>query len=169
MNLRSDTMIAPSTNSKFGRMRPPQILILVIVRNEKKYGYEILKELREIFEGVWEPKTGAVYPLIKKLQDNGLLVSEMRGDKEYYGLSEEGRELLVEMLPKIGSMVFMATKFMTVATKALDDFGLEMSKLNDTYDPADEDKLTNLINMRDHMESELARIKEKIRRMEEVN
>ena len=35
--------------------------MLVILRKGPMYGYEVLKVLREEFQGFWEPQTGAMY------------------------------------------------------------------------------------------------------------
>jgi len=159
-------MIGHFPGKKFKGVRPPQMFILLVVRNDKKYGYEILKELRDVFDGVWEPKTGFIYPLIRKMQDDGLLISEIVDDREYYGLSDDGRELLSDMLPHFGHMVFMATRVATVVSKAMDDLGLEMAEMKDPNDATDEERLAHLTEMRNHIESELVRINDKINEIE---
>jgi Predicted transcriptional regulators len=159
-------MIGHFPGKKFKGVRPPQLFILLIVRNEKKYGYEILKELRDVFDGAWEPKTGFIYPLIRRMRDDGLLVSEIVDDREYYGLSDDGRELLLEMLPHFGHVVFMATKVAAVVSKAMEDLDVEMAEFKDPLDTTDEEKLAHLKEMRDHMENELAKINEKINEIE---
>ena len=162
----SDTMMGPHHKNKFGRARPLQLLILMIVRNEKKYGYEILKELRDAFGDVWEPQTGTVYPVIKKLQTRGLLDSEIIDDKEYYWLTEKGKEFLSKILPEVGYIVFMAAKFMTIVTKTMDEFGVEASKMEDPHDDTEDEKLSHLKEVRSHMEFELQKINEKINKIE---
>ena len=159
-------MIGRFPSDKFGRMSPPQLLILMMVRNERKYGYEILKELREIFEGMWEPKTGMVYPLLKKMQESGLLDSEMIGDREYYGLTDEGRETLMEMLPKIGFMISMATRFMVLVNKTVEEFGIELMDISEMHDHS-EINVAHLLDVRDHLRSELEKIEEMIEKQKE--
>jgi len=160
-------MFGPINSDKYGRIRPPKLLILMIVRNEKKYGYEILKELREIFDGIWEPKTGVIYPWIKKLNEQGLLTSETVDEKEYYGLSEEGKGLLLEVLPKFGSMVFMSAKYTTVVTDTMNDLDLEISKIDFHRDHTPEERLAHLKKVKRHLESEMERIDGRIKKIEE--
>jgi len=147
-------------------MGAPKILIMMMVRNERKYGYEIIKEMREIFDGIWEPQTGFVYPLIKKMQEKGLLDSEMIDNKEYYGLTDSGRILLTETLPRVGSMFSMAARFMTLVNKTVDDLGIELMDLNTIFDNVDRDRKAHLIDVRDHLRAELERVEEKIRTIE---
>ena len=159
-------MIGRFSSEKHGKMRPPQIIILMIVRNEKKYGYEILKELRDVFGETWEPKTGSIYPLIKKMQENGLLDSEMIDDREYYGLTKDGSEALMEILPRIGGMISVAARFMTLVNKVIDEFGIEPANVNDMICETDVEKLDHLREIRDHLRDELEKIEEMISKNE---
>jgi len=155
-------MFGPFIHGTHLKVSPPQLLILITVRNGKKYGYEILKDLRDSFEGVWEPKTGAIYPAIKKLQENGFLVSEMVGDKEHYALSESGRDLLVHTLPRLGAMVTLSARFMKVVEDARNELGLDTVPVETLYDTDKDDQLQRLRDMRKSLESSLMRVNETI-------
>ena len=159
-------MIGRFHSNKHGKMRPPQLMILMIVRGEKKYGYEILKELREIFGGTWEPKTGSIYPLIKKMQENGLLNSEMIDETEYYSLTEEGTEALRDTLPHIGGMISMATRFMALVRKTMDELNIEPESLENPFDHSDTHSTEHLLEMRNHLREELEKIEEMIKKNE---
>jgi DNA-binding PadR family transcriptional regulator len=58
------------------------------------YGYEILKSLREQFRDIWEPKTGTVYPALRRLETRGFVRTELKEGKEFYSLTEKGEEIL---------------------------------------------------------------------------
>ena len=90
-----------------GRVSPLQFLMLLQLKEGPKYGYEILKALREQFKGVWEPKTGTVYPALRSLEARGFVETEVMGGKEFYGLTESGDGLL----KRIGDQVEMDLKF----------------------------------------------------------
>jgi len=77
-----------------GRVSPIQFLMLLQLKEEPKYGYEILKALREQFEGVWEPKTGTIYPALRSLEARGFVETEASGGRDFYGLTERGDALL---------------------------------------------------------------------------
>jgi len=155
-------MIALPIYGRDGRISPPQMLILISVRNARKYGYEIIKDIKNLFEGVWEPKTGAIYPAIKKLQDGGYLISETVKDKEYYSLSDDGRKLLMEVLPKFGAMAPISSRFMALIEQIMGEFGLEAGSLDDVREPTKEEKLKRLMKMRTRLESGLTRVNEAI-------
>ena len=86
---------------KGNRISPPQFLMLVILRKSPMYGYEVLKVLREEFQGFWEPQTGAIYPALKRLEEQKLILSDVKEGKEYYSLTVEGKEWMVENLKSI--------------------------------------------------------------------
>lgn len=76
------------------RISPVQFLILLQLRKQPMYGYEILKALREQFGDIWEPKTGTVYPALRRLETRGFVQTELKEDKEFYSLTEKGKETL---------------------------------------------------------------------------
>jgi len=144
------------------RISSMMLMILLSVRKERKYGYEILKELREQFEGVWEPKTGAIYPAIKRLQEMELLDSAEVGSKEYYSLSEKGHEWIVKTMPEIYAMSDFNLRFMSVVADTSKEMGIEQRNISDVRNLPAEEKLKFLINKRDLMESEVKRLNKKI-------
>jgi DNA-binding PadR family transcriptional regulator len=75
--------------------------MLVILRKGPMYGYEVLKVLREEFHGFWEPQTGAIYPALKRLEEQQLILSAEKDGKDYYSLTPEGKGWMVENLKSI--------------------------------------------------------------------
>jgi DNA-binding PadR family transcriptional regulator len=82
------------------------------------YGYEILKALRDEFEGLWRPETGALYPALKRLMEHGLVQVDTRDDKEYYQLTEPAQAWLRDTLRDIGPELIFASKYMEVLSHA---------------------------------------------------
>ena len=76
------------------RISPIQVLILLQLRKQPMYGYEIIKSLRERFGDTWEPKTGTVYPALRSLETRGFVQTELKEEKEFYSLTEKGEEIL---------------------------------------------------------------------------
>ena len=73
---------------------PLQFLVLMQLSEEPKYGYEMLKVLRDEFDGLWDLKTGTFYPALKSLESRGFVETEMRDETEFYSLTEKGTTLL---------------------------------------------------------------------------
>lgn len=83
------------------KLSPIQLLILLQLKKKPMYGYEIIKELKKIFEGVWEPKTGTIYPALRRLETRGLIRTELKEDREHYMLTKAGEEALRQNLSQI--------------------------------------------------------------------
>ncbi|MDR1405392.1 MAG: PadR family transcriptional regulator [Candidatus Methanoplasma sp.] len=158
-------MRPPGPSYKGHRISPVQIMILLSVRKDKKHGYGIIKDMRAHFKGIWDPKTGAIYPAIKKLQDMGLLVSEHLGGKEYYFMSEEGTEWLISALPILNAISSMRMRFTSVIVEVCEEMGIEASEIPDVNSMPKIDRLKTLTETRDLLEADLLRINEAIERV----
>ena len=73
---------------------PLQFLVIMQLSEEPKYGYEMLKVLRDEFDGLWDLKTGTFYPALKSLESRGFVETELRDQTEFYSLTEKGTTLL---------------------------------------------------------------------------
>ena len=94
---------------KGNRISPSQLIMMIELAERPMYGYELIKVLREEYDGVWVPKTGAVYPALRRLQEHGLLTVRNIEGKDHYSLSPEGQAWLDETLAGMTSQVlFMA-------------------------------------------------------------
>ena len=74
-------------------------LVLELLEEKPRYGYEILKEIREISGGHWEPSYGSVYPILYKFEEKGWaerIDREDEPDRKYFELTDAGREELAE-------------------------------------------------------------------------
>ncbi|HTM36735.1 MAG TPA: PadR family transcriptional regulator [Terriglobales bacterium] len=74
------------------------LAVLAELRNEQ-YGYTLRKALAE--QGM-EIDEGTLYPLLRRLESQGLLVSEWREadkrNKRFYRISREGKAVLKQLL-----------------------------------------------------------------------
>ena len=75
-------------------------IVLSTVSRLPIYGYQIIKELERSTEGRLRLKAGTVYPSLRRLEKNGLIISGwMRATKQrarkYYHITEKGRQFLV--------------------------------------------------------------------------
>ena len=76
-----------------------QLCILALLREGKKYGFQIIKELRERSNGYFDLKEGTLYPALHRLEKRGYLTSEWvtegdRPPRKYYTLTKQGRKVL---------------------------------------------------------------------------
>ncbi len=76
-----------------------QLCIIALLSKGKKYGFQIIKELREKSEGYFDLKEGTLYPALHRLEKRGYLKSEWvteedRPPRKYYVLTKAGKEVL---------------------------------------------------------------------------
>ncbi|MFW9847391.1 MAG: PadR family transcriptional regulator [Candidatus Thorarchaeota archaeon] len=96
-----------------------QLLIFIQLLEGPKYGYEILTNLRDTFEGVWVPKTGTVYPALKTLVKKGFISEEEVKETTYYRITQKGVEYVRDTRDFVKEYVLFNYQFMTVAAKKL--------------------------------------------------
>ena len=74
------------------------LLVLALLKDGDKYGYEMIDTLRKRSENVFELKAGTLYPLLHSLEEKNYLTSyeqEVSGKtRKYYGITKEGRKFL---------------------------------------------------------------------------
>jgi DNA-binding PadR family transcriptional regulator len=72
-------------------------VILKLLVDKPRHGYEIIKELEERFGGAYAPSAGTVYPTLALLEDVGYAsVTTEEGGKKVYAITDEGRRYLEE-------------------------------------------------------------------------
>lgn len=103
------------------KISPMQYVILLILIKRPMYGYEVLKELRDRFEPVWVPKTGSIYPAIKRLEEQGLVRSEKQDGTDHYFITHEGRKWVEEELQRSPRDIRLIARYLDVLDKAAAD------------------------------------------------
>ena len=89
----SKTLMAAST-------RP---IILAILSRGEDYGYSIIQKVKEISGGSLDWTDGMLYPVLQRMEMDGLLASQWKLSGEnrprrYYTITERGREELASEL-----------------------------------------------------------------------
>jgi DNA-binding PadR family transcriptional regulator len=88
-----------------GEMR---LVILRLIREKPRHGYEIIKALEERLHGCYTPSAGSVYPTLQLLEDQGYVRIVDEGGKKIYHITPEGEAFLDEnkdLLSEIGERI----------------------------------------------------------------
>jgi PadR family transcriptional regulator PadR len=77
------------------------LVILTLLSRRAMYGYEIVAIVKEETDGVLEWKAGSLYPILHKLEKDGMLRGEWEGEadkrpRKYYHITKTGRSALRE-------------------------------------------------------------------------
>lgn len=92
---------------KYGRQMKKGVLdmlVLKLLSEEPKYGYQLIIELQERSEGIFSLKEGTLYPVLYRLEEEKLVVSnwsEPEGKqvpRKYYAITETGQQALTEIM-----------------------------------------------------------------------
>lgn len=95
-----------SMNDKYERQMKKGVLDMLVLRllkSEAKYGYQIIQEMREKSGEIFLLKDGMLYPVLYRLEDDGLVVSRWseavgkQVPRKYYEITEEGKRALGEI------------------------------------------------------------------------
>jgi len=83
-----------------------QLLILRVLYERPSHGYQLMEELKRITSENYIPEPGAMYTLLRRMEERGLLVSkwekmDSKTDRRVYTLTEDGVRVLREGLEMI--------------------------------------------------------------------
>jgi DNA-binding PadR family transcriptional regulator len=73
-----------------------QLLILGLLEEKPRHGYEIIKALDERTKGFYVPSPGMVYPALTYLEEIGHATVEVEGARKLYHITSEGNQHLDE-------------------------------------------------------------------------
>lgn len=83
-----------------GRGRRPKgdvrLAALLLIAEEARNGYQIIEELASRTSGTWRPSSGAVYPALAQLEDEGLIEAFDNDGRKAYRLTEAGHAAATE-------------------------------------------------------------------------
>jgi DNA-binding PadR family transcriptional regulator len=71
-----------------------QLLILRLLEEKPRHGYEVIKELDERSKGFYVPSPGMVYPALTYLEEIGHATVQADGTRKLYSITEAGQAQL---------------------------------------------------------------------------
>ncbi|QRR01624.1 PadR family transcriptional regulator [Dyadobacter sandarakinus] len=85
-----------TTSNEFVRGTLKTIVLTLLAEKDRMYGYEITQEVKDRTSGAISLTFGALYPVLHKLEQEGLLITEsVEVDgrlRKYYSLTSNGNE-----------------------------------------------------------------------------
>ena len=71
-------------------------LVLHLIGEQPRHGYEIIKAIEDKVGGDYSPSPGVIYPLLAMLEDLGHAAVAADGNKKLYTITPEGKAFLEE-------------------------------------------------------------------------
>jgi PadR family transcriptional regulator len=104
-----------------GTLKP--IILKLLSDNKRLYGYEMTQNVKELTEGKIELTFGALYPILHKLEKEGVVQTESEvvnnRNRIYYSLTETGKSTAKEKIEELEEFIN------TLKTLLNPNFGLE--------------------------------------------
>ena len=69
-------------------------VILELLKDKPRHGYDIIRELEELSYGFYKPSPGVIYPTLQMLEEMGYASSTEQEGKRVYSITEEGLKFL---------------------------------------------------------------------------
>lgn len=103
--------ICPMYSKELLRGTFKTIILKLLVENGRMYGYEITQKMKELSDDKIAITEGSLYPLLHKLEQDGILTTEEvsigKRKRRYYKLTESGDNLAKQMVDEFKD--FMGT------------------------------------------------------------
>jgi len=80
-------------------------VVLQLIAEKPRHGYEIIKELEQRAGGGYTPSPGAIYPLLSMLLDMGHVSATPDGNKKLHTITPEGQAFLDENRQMVDAFV----------------------------------------------------------------
>lgn len=92
-----------------------ELVLLLLLQNGQKYGYQLSQELEELSNGEYELKEATMYPTLYRLTKNGYLICNeikvgIRRTRVYYEITPEGRKYLQNLMQEYTSITSAVDK-----------------------------------------------------------
>lgn len=87
-------------------------VILGLLAEKPRHGYDIIKDLEEKFGGTYSPSAGTIYPTLALLEDMGFAtVATEEGGRRVYTITAEGLKYLEENKPVVEELFERISSF----------------------------------------------------------
>ena len=92
------------------------VLILKVLARGPSYGYEIVRKVNDAAEGVFTWQEGTIYPVLRKLEKEGLLRSQWEDtdagrSRKYYHITKKGRKAAAASVAEWQGFYGLVTRF----------------------------------------------------------
>jgi DNA-binding PadR family transcriptional regulator len=113
-----------------------QLIILALLKDKPRHGYDVIKELEERSSGIYTPSPGVVYPALTYLEEMGYAASEAEGNKKLYKITDTGSEHLEKNRAIVDETLQQLTRFGQKMARMQKHFADEEAENNfDEMDP----------------------------------
>jgi PadR family transcriptional regulator PadR len=85
------------------------IILKLISDNDRMYGYEITQRVKELTKGKIDISEGALYPILHKLESDGILDNEKvfigKRVRKYYKITSSGKHEIIKITDELNDFI----------------------------------------------------------------
>ena len=81
-----------------------RLVVLGLIADEPRHGYDIIRHLKDRFQGSYSPSPGSIYPLLKSLAKGGFVTVATEGKKRLFTITPTGREWLTSQAEELAAI-----------------------------------------------------------------
>ena len=81
-----------------------RLVVLGLIADEPRHGYDIIRHLKDRFQGSYSPSPGSIYPLLKSLAKVGFVTVATEGKKRLFTITPTGREWLASQAEELAAI-----------------------------------------------------------------
>jgi len=81
-----------------------KFVILNLIKEQPRHGYDIIQELEKKFHGFYNPSAGTVYPVLQLLEDQDFVTIDQKDGKKVYSITSAGEKYLDEHKEEVERM-----------------------------------------------------------------
>jgi DNA-binding PadR family transcriptional regulator len=87
-----------------------RLYLLLLLDDEPRHGYELIRLLEDRFMGMYTPSAGTIYPRLAALEEDGLVEHELVDGRKVYRLTAAGQAELEDRRDEIGAIAAEAVQ-----------------------------------------------------------
>lgn len=80
-------------------------VLLRLLSDGARHGYQLLKEIEEKTQGGYRPSPGSLYPSLVALEEAGFISAEEEDERRVYHITDEGMEVLLDKQDRVDAVM----------------------------------------------------------------
>jgi DNA-binding PadR family transcriptional regulator len=81
-----------------------RLMVLGLIAEEPRHGYDIIKALKARFQGSYSPSPGSIYPILGTLQQAGFVTVKSWGPKKKFTIAPSGEDYLASQRTELDAI-----------------------------------------------------------------
>ena len=132
-----------------------KFVILRLLDEKPRHGYELIKAIEEKFGGAYSPSPGIIYPMLTLFEETGLATVANEGTRKLYSITEEGKKELEENRSAVDEMLHRMSAISSAARpterdpqimRAIQNFRMALSMRAGNLTPEQRSRIIEVID-----------------------